>query len=581
MPADDSPYTRLHITPLDESLLSVVIPSSVLPSARNISYHTLETFPEKRYGFVDLPVADADKLKKKLNGAVLRGAKMRVEKARSGSIPEPTAEGGSSRSQKGKEKENERDKDKKSKDKSKKRKREIDVIPGVELDDRKIKRGWTTTEQDMIKEKRARREKKDKKSKEDKKDRKQEKKKTKSKYTDGPECLFKTKLPGTAPPPQKDGEDSTGHKKKKRKGDREIVVHEFEKTVKYPSFLKSSTAASSAEAATFQEGVGWLDSKGNVVEAVSIKKPPPVVQTKPRKPKAAAPPVLVEDEDDTTSSSGTSSSDEESELSDAESSDSAEALEKAEVKVVKEEATRNKSETGAPSLSSPSAPSKPEGGRKRSSGSISSLTIKIPPSTPSKVHPLEALYKRPKDEAGAAAGAPKEPEPFSFFDNEDVEAEGDDAAAPRLSQPPMTPFTKQDFEFRNVRSAAPTPDTAHPTRSFNIWPRADTLDETLEEEDEGGDEEGGKRPNDTGDREDTSMADASPSGRGGSSAAPANNADDDVDDADEDGAPPVSEFEKQFWESRGDLNRKWRRRRKMAAKEKRYRENKARAQRAI
>ena len=576
---DDSPYTRLHITPLDESLLSVVIPSSVLPRARNISYHSLETFPEKRYGFVDLPAADADKLKKKLNGAVLRGAKMRVEKARSDSILEPTVEAGSSKLQK--------EKEKKPKDKSKKRKREIDVIPGVELEDRKIKRGWTTTEQDMIKEKRAKREKKDKKSKDDKKDRKQDKRKTRSKYTDGPECLFKTKLPEAAPaaPKDGDGEDSAGHKRKKRKSDREVVVHEFEKTVKYPSFLKSSTAASSAEAATFREGVGWVDSKGNVVEAVSTKKPPPPpkLQTKPKKPEAPPQPAPVEDEDDTTSSSGTSSSDEESESSDAESSDSAEEVEAAEVKVVKEDTARSKSEPEAPALSSPSAsskPSKPEGGRKRSSSSISSLTIKIPPSTPSKVHPLEALYKRPKGEAGDSAGAPKDSEPFSFFDNEDIEAEGDDdVSAPRLSQPPMTPFTKQDFEYRNVRSAAPTPDTAHPTRSFNIWPRTPTLGGTLEEEDEDEDGEEGAEgeTNDMGDHEDTSMADASPSKREASTAATDNGNDDDGDE----GAAPVSEFEKQFWESRGDLNRKWRRRRKMAAKEKRYRENKARAQRAI
>ena len=567
--ADNSQYTRLHITPLDESLLNLITPSSVLPNARNISYHTLETFPEKRYGFVDLPDADAEKLKKKLNGAVLKGSKMRVEKARSDFIPEPTAEAGSSKSKKGKEKEKGKETEKKTKDKSKKRKREIDVIPAVELEDRKVKRGWTVTEQDMIKEKRAKRDRKDKGSKEDKKekkDRKEEKRKTRSKYTDGPECLFKTKLPDAAPVPPKDSDDSTGQKKKKRKGGREVVVHEFEKTVKYPSFLKSSTATSSAEATKFEDGVGWVDSKGNVLEAVSTKKPPPVAQAKPAKMKTKAPaePAPVDDGDDTTSSSGTSSSGEESESSDAESSDSGEEPEEPEA--IKD-ATPEKQKIESPTLSSPSTLSKREGGRKRSSSSISSLTIKIPPSTPAKVHPLEALYKRPKGEAGTAVAEAATAEPFSFFNESDIEKDDDNAAAPP-SQPPMTPFTKEELEFRTVRSAAPTPDTAHPSRSFNIWPRSDALGELLEEDEDG---DGAEQEQDDEDEDqDTPMVDATPSRRAGSAATP----------ADGSGAP-VSEFEKQFWENRGDLNRKWRRRRKAAAKEKRYRENKARAQRAI
>lgn len=560
-------------------MLNVVIPSSVLPKARNISYHTIETFHDKRYGFVDLPEADAEKLKKRLNGAVLRGSKMRIEKARPEAIPEPSGETDPTKEKK---------KAKKAKDKSKKRKREIDVIPGVELEDRKVKRGWTTTEQDMIKEKREKSkkdrmdkrssdDKKDGKDRKDRKDKKDEKKrKIKSKYTDGPECLFKTKL--TESKPAKDSDDAAEHKKKKRKGDREVVIHEFEKTVKYPSFLKSSTAKANPEAVSFEDGVGWVDANGNVVESVSTrKKPRPTTRAKAAGPSVSKPTTAAaEDEDDETSSSGTSSSDEESGSSDQESESSS----AAEEEVAEEENAagevkaeeKPKSKTEAQTLSSPTAALKLEVGRKRSSGSFSSLTITIPPTTPAKVHPLEALYKRPKAHASADQAAPKEPEPFSFFDHADDEEgeeedEGDAVAPP--SQPPMTPYTKQDFDYRNVRSAAPTPDTAHPSRSFNLWSRADTLEGALDEEDEDEDEgEGneGEEARGSEEDEDTNMEGSAEQG----AAATSNSAD-----------VPASEFQKQFWESRGDLNRSWRKRRKMAAKEKRYRENKARAQRAI
>ncbi|KAJ2983372.1 hypothetical protein NUW58_g6259 [Xylaria curta] len=85
------------------------------------------------------------------------------------------------------------------------------IIEGVQLEDRKIKRGWTTTEQEMIEEKRKRAKdgRKDGKSgRDEKKDKKDKKKRTtvKSKYTDEPECLFKTKLPGAGP--ARDSEDA-------------------------------------------------------------------------------------------------------------------------------------------------------------------------------------------------------------------------------------------------------------------------------------------------------------------------------------------------------------------------------------
>ncbi|RWA08637.1 hypothetical protein EKO27_g6467 [Xylaria grammica] len=541
-------YTRLHITPFDLSLQSVVIPASVLPRARNISYHTIETFPERRFGFVDLPTMDADKLKKKLNGAVLKGAKIRIEAARPEPIPDPAADTATEA------------KTKKEKKKSKKQKHETDVVEGVQLEGRKVKRGWTTTEKEMIEEKRkkARREKKDdKSSKNEKKDKKDKKKKAatvKSKYTDDPECLFKTKLPGPGPSAETreaDEEASTQKKKRKRKSDREVIVHEFEKTTKYPTFLKSSSADVSAETTTFQDGVGWVDSTGNVVEPVkSRRQPQGIPAPNPSKPKKVAPIPREEkeeenkeeeddDDDDETSSS-------ESDVSDEETAKAAPS------KPLKVETTVS---------ASPSVVTKPESTRPKSSSSITSLSIKIPPTTPTakKIHPLEALYKRPAGDDNAPNGG-SESQPFSFFGNDGDIEEEDDSTVP-TSQAPMTPFTKQEFEFRNIRSAAPTPDTAHPSRSFNFWVAQGSADDAELDDEEDVEGLGGVEEEQEQEDEDVDMEDGVAGGQTSQASG--------------------SDFQKQFWERRGDLNRAWRKRRKSAAKERRYRDNRARAERAI
>ncbi|KAI2476300.1 hypothetical protein Ptr902_12376 [Pyrenophora tritici-repentis] len=43
----DTKSVRLHITPFRPDLLNVYIAPSVLPSAQNISYHTVATFPKE------------------------------------------------------------------------------------------------------------------------------------------------------------------------------------------------------------------------------------------------------------------------------------------------------------------------------------------------------------------------------------------------------------------------------------------------------------------------------------------------------------------------------------------------------
>lgn len=55
---------RLHISPFDPNLLPLIIPAVITEQASNISFHALQTFPERNYGYVDLPVMDAEKIKK-------------------------------------------------------------------------------------------------------------------------------------------------------------------------------------------------------------------------------------------------------------------------------------------------------------------------------------------------------------------------------------------------------------------------------------------------------------------------------------------------------------------------------------
>ncbi|RFU76732.1 hypothetical protein TARUN_5535 [Trichoderma arundinaceum] len=572
---DTGDFVRLHITPLDAELVKVVIPASVLPVARNISYHTLETFPERRYGFVELPEADAEKLRRKLNGTTLKGCKMRIEKARPETRIEPTGEEDEIPEKKSKS-------SKDGKEKSKKRKREPDVLEGVALLDRKVKRGWTETPTTNKRKTRKDKENKDK----EKEKEKEKKKRLKSKYTEGEECLLKTKLPPNTMKNLAPEELEQKKRSKKKGSSRQVVIHEFEKTTKFPSFLKASTATDRKAASEFVKGKGWVDEEGNVVEEVKEKEK---AKAPPRPKKVSKPrPVSEEPEDDdSTSSSGTSSegTSSEDEKSEKESEDESEAETEEEVEAESKEETgkvplvavskaedeekndtssddSSESETSdeeedqspkAAEQATPTSSSKASGS-KSTPGSTKPLAIKIPPpETPSntKVHPLEALYKRPKPDNENPTSARKEAEPFSFFGAGEEEQDEPSEATPG-SLAPMTPFTRQDYEWRNIRSAAPTPDTAHPSRMqrfFGASPEKDVdmeddvPDEQQEDEEEGEDEDEG-------------------------SPAPGKHS-------------ATSDFQKWFWENRRDLNRSWMTRRKTAAKEKRHRENKARASKAV
>ena len=527
----DGDFTRLHITPLDPELFPIILPPGLRATARNVSFHSIETFPEKRYAFLELPAMEAEKLKKKLHGSVLKGTKMRIEKARPEKRTSATEE----------EEKPDKKRKKSAKDDAtgeKKRKRDRDVLEGAELKDRKVKRGWTEPSEH-----------KQKKSKRDKDEKTPEKKRrTKSKYTDSEELLFKTKVPPNATANLPD--DATPKKKKKKGKAREVTVHEFEKTTKFPSFLKTSSGDADTKAATeFVDGKGWVDDEGNVVETAKQK------TRSARKAKIVAAKADEEEEeedDDDTSSSGSSSA---SSTSDEGSESEEDAVQQPDVEAAENDSGQKMVPMGKPNITPVSA-AKLDSTRPASSSSAKSLTIKIPPppETPSagKLHPLEALYKR-RSVPGTAGEPSSQEKSFSFF-GADNDAEG---APSRMSvKIPMTPFTKQDFEVRTLRSAAPTPDTAHPSRAHSFWGSQSLEDDALGDMDQVDEED-----EEDEEREEGEEAEEAPQ--------------------ETQGTQGSNDFQSWFWENRGELNRSWMKRRKTTAKEKRHRENKVRASKAV
>jgi hypothetical protein len=442
--------TRLHIVPLTPDLLPSILPPSLRQSATDISFHSIPTFPENSYGYITLPTMDAEKIKKKLNGSILKGKKFKIETARP--------------SKRQRDEEEAAEVPAEGKKKSKKRKSkdvEDEVLDGYELpSDRKVKRGWTEPSK---KERR----KSDRKSKDDKK----EKPQPKSKYTEKAECLFRTNLP----PNRQSAEADDKKAKKKKKSSRESVIHEFAKTVTQPSFLRSS-GEDVAPTATFEEGKGWVDSTGAVKESANGKvrkdnfRPGQVPGTKEKRPMKSTPkektPESSSESEDWTSSSGSDdSSDSESEA-DSSSDDSSDSSDE---------------ETSGRPLPSKEAEESTDtsasGGDESDSGEpekASETARDVDEPSPKEVHPLEALFKRP----APAAAAEEQPAPgdeagFSFFGADDIESEDEPHAEP---QTPFTPFAKKDLQDRGLRSAAPTPDTSIINRRLN-WTEDDDMED--------------------------------------------------------------------------------------------------------
>ncbi|KAF2198945.1 hypothetical protein GQ43DRAFT_442918 [Delitschia confertaspora ATCC 74209] len=613
----ENSLVRLHLSPFNPALLKVYLAPSVLPLAQNISYHTLETFPEKGFGYVELPAMEAAKLKKKLNGSILKGSKVRIEDAKpeKRKIVEPIDE-----------EEEERAKKRVKKDKKKK----MGVLEGVELPDgRKVKRGWT---EPATKGKKERSEKKDK----DKRDKKEKKKgekaeQKKSKFTKEPELLFKTKLtPVAANALEVSSKDKKKEKKKDKKSKREVIVHEFEKTTKHASFLKTAKVETGKKPAVeYVNGKGWVDEDGNVVEAETGKArnrrvlelvdrdtttkedkaakdaemtdAPPVEEVsgtlgaqstpksksketkKPKAKKAVTPP---------SSSSEESSVDEESSVVSSDSSSDEE----------------SGSESGSDAESDTLSAAQSSVAASIAAGSIPETTI-IPsfpteapvteaaPEEKKEIHPLEALYKRPAPTTSATSSTPTRLAPlktsFSFFgdSNDNVDTmDMDTADQQNPSIVPMTPFTEKDLEWRGTRSAAPTPDTAAIGRRFSFPWREEGADgdgaETegdaekekelkdntranagtaAADKDDDSDSDGDSDSDSESDSD--SDAESTPAGKGKADKAGSGK------ESKEEPKEEESEFGKWFWENRGDNNRAWKKRRRDGLKLVRLREN--------
>jgi hypothetical protein len=355
-------------------------------------------------------------------------------------------------------------------------------MSGHELSpDRKVKRGWT--------EPTSRRDKKQKMS-------SGKTLRQKSKYSDKEELLFQTKLP----PNRSDTVPDTKAKGKKRGS--KTVVHEFENTTSQPSFLKQGSQSQQASL-EYVDGQGWVNESGKVVEPEpsnmrarrNVKKAsePAKSATKPVAEELETPPEKEESKDAT--SFGEESDD---------------------------------SSTSSSSSSTSSTPSTPGQGE--------------PPNEQPEVHPLEALFKKPQKPASLQDIAKPSLElatsNFSFFDS--TTAEDDIEEEP---SGPGTPYGSQDQRNRGLRSAAPTPDTAHPSRFNSYGSIGLPGDEDLSDGDD-------VQPESSKD-----LKSNSPQTQG---------------------KIEPSDFEKMFWEKRGDNNRAWKERRRTVLKENRRRENRSR-----
>lgn len=244
--------TRLHISPLDQTLLDAILHGK---PAQEISFHSIPTFPENNYGFITLPNEDAQKIMKKLNGAILRGRKLRIQPARPRYTVNHDDGGASNRSTATTTPSTSNT----PTDVSRKRRLTDNVVLGDLLPQKRhIKRAWT---EPIMKRKSALPA--------------GVKNPQRSKYTDKRECLFRIKLP----PNKLDAMDKevakpTPQTKSKRSGPiREVTVHEFAKTYKHPSFIRSDAAVvDSALTHLFDDAVGWLDRLGHVKEPISTHK---------------------------------------------------------------------------------------------------------------------------------------------------------------------------------------------------------------------------------------------------------------------------------------------------------------------
>ena len=242
---------RLHISPFSPELLPIILPADISQRASNVSFHVIQTSQERNYGYVDLPEMDAEKVRKRLNGAILKGSQMRVEDAR----PEKSRRTPAAQNATRNETSLEDGPSEESQTRGRKKQEKVDgVMTGIELPEgRKVKRGWTEPAATLKSSKPS----KDTMAKHTKK-----LKPNPSRYTHEPESLFKTKLP-----PNAVASNAKAVKRKRGQSSGNTVVHEFEHTTKHATFLRESKDSIGSEGAVeYAEGKGWMDRNGRILE---------------------------------------------------------------------------------------------------------------------------------------------------------------------------------------------------------------------------------------------------------------------------------------------------------------------------
>jgi len=536
--ASDDHYIRLYITPFNDSLLKTYLRPSLLSLVRNISFHTLQNFPEKPFGYVELPKTEAEKMRKKLNGTILKGQKVKIEEAKPnkskrkvGEVEEETSAHNSTPTKRPKTKEAQ------------------GVLPGVEVEDgRKIKRGWTEPVDQSSRKKRT-------KGKDEKKDNKESQA---SKYTQEQEMLFRTRRHSQST------DDATGERKNKTKAKRmekksKPILHEFENRKVLPN--QPIGTKNDRKSYEYIDGKGWVDSDNNIIEA----------ERKSRRNKSSA-------GDPTTKESVSQSKnqveevpatqeesiviDPEQLIHDQPKVEKRKKREERNAKRATERAERNDELENETPPATSNLPSQQDSQTWTASASA-----------------LETLYKRrgvssittPLSLPSSTKTSPMRPPPintkagFGFGFTNDNSDDDENEAGDQV--PPLTPFSREERDIRSIRSAAPTPDTAAIGRRFSFSFMEDENDDSDDSDDSNDNESKAKT------QDDEVKLDAHESDDNSHAASGLR----DTNDVHPDGKDQVekeeSEFSKWFWENRGDNNREWKRRRREALKGKRQREN--------
>lgn len=563
---------RLYISPFNPIFISTILPTTAISVVPNPSYHQIETFPEKSYGYLDLPSEEAQQVKKKLNGSILRGRKMRVEDARPQKRKhrsEKEVENGTG------------DKDEQLQNKrSEKETRKDGVLLAIKLiKNREVKRGWT---QPAVNESRSRRGLADEAS---KKERSQ--------------LLFRTNLPPNVA--SKTADMGVRRRSWKREVDgkawQAVQIKEFTKTTKCPTFLRDSQMfREGKKSATYEEGKGWIDDGGNVVEAVrerhSSRRPQGLSVKAPTVETVCNGASLRSGEHEREESLRT--------LDDRNSN----------LGISSEDANNFKAAPVA-GTSSPTPANTLHAQRKtrlprhdtftasKASTTIATrLSPAISPATAIKdVHPLEALFKRPTSQSATTTNSKPptsglRPAPimtsFSFFEADyngdaydnnvhDGEETGWDSAS---LQPPQTPFTRRDIEYRGIRSAAPTPDTAAIGKKFSLpWAEivsyADLNDEENVKVDNRGTSPIKLGPVEDEDDDNYGDDDDDIHKWNSNTIRPKTKKEDTFTAPIKEKMTEETPFEKRFWEQRGENNRNWKARVREKKKEKRQEDNRS------